>query len=90
MRLQLDSTQLSSVENRQADAVGANGSARNAYAQSSGAGDTIGLSGVSNALHQFTTDRAARLQQLASAVQNGSYRVSSSAVSSAIVQNGLL
>lgn len=90
MRLQLDSSQLSTVGNQAAEAVQDSGqAARSASSRSAGAGDTISLSGASNALNQFTTDRAARIQQLTAAVQNGSYRVSSSALSGAIVRNGL-
>jgi anti-sigma28 factor (negative regulator of flagellin synthesis) len=90
MRLQLDSSQLSTVDNRPAEAVTDSGqTSRAAYARGAGSGDSISLSGASNALNQFTTDRAARIQQLTAAVQNGSYKVSSAAVSSAIVQNGL-
>ena len=90
MRLQLDSSQLSTVDNRAAEAVTESGQAvRGASARGAGAGDTISLSGASNALNQFTAHRSARLQQLTAAVQNGSYHVSSSALSSAIVRNGL-
>jgi anti-sigma28 factor (negative regulator of flagellin synthesis) len=88
MRLQLDSTQLSSVESRQTEAVGANG-AGHSSGRSSGAGDSISLSSVSNALHQFTADRTARISQLAASVQNGSYNVSSSKLSAAIVSSAL-
>jgi anti-sigma28 factor (negative regulator of flagellin synthesis) len=90
MRLQLDSSQLSTVDNRAAEAVTEGGqAARGASSRGAGAGDSIALSGVSNALHQFSADRSARIQQLTAAVQNGSYHVSSSALSSAIVRNGL-
>ena len=89
MRLQLDSSQLSTVENRSAEAVSENGQSSRAANSRAGAGDSISLSGASNALNQFTMDRAAKIQQLTAAVQNGSYQVSSSAVSSAIVRNGL-
>jgi len=90
MRLQLDSSQLSNVDNRAAEAVAENGhAARAASARGAGAGDSISLSGTSNALNQFETHRSARIQQLTAAVQNGSYHVSTSALSSAIVRNGL-
>jgi anti-sigma28 factor (negative regulator of flagellin synthesis) len=89
MRLQLDSTQLSSVDNRAAEAVSGNGQSSRAAYSRAGSGDTISLSGASNALNQFATHRAARIQQLTAAVQSGSYNVSSSALSSAIVRNGL-
>ena len=90
MRLQLDSSQLSTVDTRAAEAVAESAQAsRAASSRGPGTGDSISLSGASNALNQFTTDRAARIQQLTAAVQNGSYKVSSAAVSSAIVENGL-
>jgi anti-sigma28 factor (negative regulator of flagellin synthesis) len=90
MRLQLDSTQLSTVKNGAAEAVTESGqAARGASSRSAGAGDSISLSGASNALNQFAADRSARIQQLTAAVQNGSYHVSSSALSGAIVRNGL-
>jgi anti-sigma28 factor (negative regulator of flagellin synthesis) len=89
MRLQLDSSQLSTVENRAAEAVSDNGQSSRAAYSRAGAGDSISLSGASNALNQSTMDRAAKIQQLTAAVQSGSYNVSSSALSSAIVRNGL-
>jgi len=89
MRLQLDSSQLSTIENRSAEAVSENGQSSRAAYSRAGAGDSISLSGASNALNQFTTDRAAKIQQLTATVQNGSYHVSSSVLSSAIVRNGL-
>lgn len=89
MRLQLDSTQLSSVDNRPAEAVGEAGQSGRGHASAAGAGDSISLSGASSALSQFATDRAARVQRLTAAVQSGSYQVSSAAVSAAIVGNGL-
>jgi len=90
MRLQLDSSQLSTAGKQAAEAVTDSGQAsRASSSRSAGAGDTISLSGASNALNQFATERAGRIQQLAAAVQNGSYHVSSSALSSAIVRNGL-
>lgn len=90
MRLQLDSTQLSTVGNQATEGVADSGQAsRAAASRSAGAGDSISLSGASNALNQFAADRTARIQQLTAAVQNGTYQVSSSALSSAIVGNGL-
>ena len=90
MRLQLDSTQLSSVENRSAEAISESSqSPRDASGRVGGSGDSISLSGASNALNQLASGRAARIQQLTAAVQNGSYHVSSSALSGAIVRNGL-
>jgi anti-sigma28 factor (negative regulator of flagellin synthesis) len=90
MRLQLDSSQLSTVGNQAAEAVADSGqAARGASSRGAGTGDSISLSGASNALNQFTADRSARIQQLTAAVQNGSYHVSSAALSSAIIRNGL-
>ena len=90
MRLQLDSSQLSNIDARPADAVAETGqSARSAYGRVSGAGDSISLSGASSAFSKSSAERAARIQQLTAAVQNGSYRVPAAAISSAIVRNGL-
>jgi anti-sigma28 factor (negative regulator of flagellin synthesis) len=91
MRLQLDSSQLSNIDARPADAVADTGqSARSAYGRiSGGAGDSISLSGASSAFSKSSAERAARIQQLTAAVQSGSYRVPAAAISSAIVRNGL-
>jgi anti-sigma28 factor (negative regulator of flagellin synthesis) len=48
-------------------------------------GDSIQISGASNALNSLSADRAARIQQLTAQVQGGFYRVSASLVSRAIV-----
>jgi anti-sigma28 factor (negative regulator of flagellin synthesis) len=40
-------------------------------------------------LNSLAADRAARIQQLTSAVQSGSYQVSSSFIGSAIVEHGV-
>lgn len=70
--------------------VGGPGSApRNAGRDSSGSQDTIRISSASSALNSFAADRAARIQQLTTAVQNGSYRVSGAAVAGAIVAHSL-
>ncbi len=90
MRLQLDSAQLSQVDNRPADAVSESGQSGRGSSTTAPAGDdSISLSGASNAVSQFATDRSARVQQLAAAVQGGTYQVSSAAVSAAIVGHGL-
>jgi anti-sigma28 factor (negative regulator of flagellin synthesis) len=52
--------------------------------ESSG-GDSIQISGPSNALNSFSADRAARIQQLTAQVQGGTYQVSGSLVGRAIV-----
>ncbi len=55
----------------------------------SAGGDSIQISGLSNALSSFAADRAARVQQLTALVQGGSYQVSSSQVGRAIVDNAV-
>jgi anti-sigma28 factor (negative regulator of flagellin synthesis) len=52
---------------------------------STAGGDSIQISGPSTALNSLSADRAARLQQLTAQVQGGSYQVSGSLVSRAIV-----
>jgi len=52
---------------------------------STAGGDSIQISGPSNALNVLSADRAARIQQLTAQVQGGSYRVSGSLVGRAIV-----
>lgn len=86
MRIQLDSSVTGAGDAGQAVSVGGPGSdSRRVGYGSSGAQDSIQISGASNALSSFSSDRAARIAQLTTAVQNGSYQVSSSAVSQAIV-----
>jgi hypothetical protein len=51
----------------------------------SSGGDSIQISGPSNALNSLSADRAARIQQLTAQVQGGTYQVSGSLVSRAIV-----
>lgn len=69
-----------------APAAGANNknTGRIAGGYSSG-GDSIQISGPSSALNSLSADRAARIQQLTAQVQSGSYQVSGSLVSRAIV-----
>jgi anti-sigma28 factor (negative regulator of flagellin synthesis) len=86
MRLQLDSSVTGAGDAGQAAAVGGAGSnSRRVGYGGSGGQDSIQISGASSALNTFSSDRAARIAQLTTAVQNGSYQVSSSAVSRAIV-----
>ena len=86
MRLQLDSSVTGAGDAGQATAVGGAGSnSRRVGYGGSGGQDSIQISGASSALNTFSSDRAARIAQLTTAVQNGSYQVSSSAVSRAIV-----
>jgi flagellar biosynthesis anti-sigma factor FlgM len=47
--------------------------------------DKVSLSGTSSALSASSSDRSARITQLTQAVQNGTYQVSSRAISQSIV-----
>ena len=86
MRLQLDSSVTGAGDAGQAASVGGAGSNSHCAGYSgSGAQDSIQISGASNALSTFSSDRAARIAQLTTSVQNGSYQVSPSSVSRAIV-----
>jgi anti-sigma28 factor (negative regulator of flagellin synthesis) len=55
----------------------------------SGSHDSVAVSGASSAWASSFSDRAARIGQLAAAVQNGTYHVASSAVSQAIVAGAI-
>jgi anti-sigma28 factor (negative regulator of flagellin synthesis) len=91
MRLQLDSTPAGGAGGvSQATPAGGLGSNSNRVgAGSSGSGDSIQISGASSALNRLAADRTAQIQQLTSAVQSGSYQVSSSLIGSAIVEHGI-
>lgn len=96
MRLQLDSTPGGPGGAGgpggpgQATPAGGSGSNSNRVGSgSSGAGDSILISGASSALNRLAADRTAQIQQLTSAVQSGSYQVSSSLIGNAIVQHGI-
>ncbi len=91
MRLQLDSTSAGGPGGvGQATPAGGSPSSSNRIAPgSSGSGDSIQISGASSALNRLAADRAAQIQQLTSAVQSGSYQVSSSLVSNSIVEHGI-
>ena len=52
---------------------------------STAGGDSIQISAPSNALNSLSANRAGRIQQLTAQVQGGSYQVSGSLVSRAIV-----
>ena len=58
-------------------------------ARGNSGGDSIQLSGPSAILNRMSVDRAQRVQQLAAAVQSGSYDVSASRISNAIVGHAL-
>ena len=91
MRLQLDST-AAGGPGGVGQAIPAGGSGSNSIRiapGSSGSGDSIEISGASSALNRLAADRAEQIQQLTSAVQSGSYQVSSSLVGSAIVEHGI-
>jgi anti-sigma28 factor (negative regulator of flagellin synthesis) len=89
MILHLDSTSVTQAGNPGAVDAAEIGSRSSGRTPGSGSQDTIRISGASSALGRFATDRAARLAQLTAAVQNGSYRISGSAVASAIVAQSL-
>jgi len=91
MRLQLDSTAAGGPGGvGQATPAGGSGSNGNRIGSgSSGSGDSIQISGASSALNRLAADRADQIQQLTSAVQSGSYQVSSSLVSTSIVEHGI-
>ena len=93
MRLQLDSaltgTGITGTGESAPDGfpAGGSGSGSRSIGGASAGGDSIQISGASSALNRLSADRAARVQQLTAQVQKGSYNVSSSKVSQAIVGN---
>jgi anti-sigma28 factor (negative regulator of flagellin synthesis) len=91
MRLQLDSTAAGGPGGvgKAAPAGGSGSNSNRIGPSSSGSGDSIEISGASSALNRLASDRAAQIQQLTSAVQSGSYQVSSALVGSAIVEHGV-
>lgn len=52
-------------------------------------GDSVELSGTSQSVHYFQAARGARVAQLSKAVQNGSYSVTPSLISRALVGESL-
>lgn len=87
MRLQLDPA-LNGAEIGQAGGPGAPGAdSRRTGSGISGAQDSIQISGASSALNRLDADRAARIQQLTSAVQSGTYNVSASLIAGAMVNH---
>lgn len=87
MRLQLDSA-LNRTEIGQTGGVGAsNADSRRTGSGALGAQDSIQISGASSALNSLNADRAARIQQLTSAVQSGTYNLSSSLIAGAMVNH---
>lgn len=89
MRLQLDSA-LNGAEIGQTGGAGApDANSRRTGFENFGAQDSIQISGASSALNRLDTDRAARIQQLTSAVQSGTYSVSSSLIAGAMVNHAV-
>ena len=93
MRLQLDSV-LSGADSTKPGAIGQPAAAGDSGSgagrigsSASGTQDSIQISGPSSALNRLATDRVVRIQQLTSAVQGGSYQVSSAKVGRAIVEH---
>jgi anti-sigma28 factor (negative regulator of flagellin synthesis) len=90
MRLHLDSAVPKTVESGQTNSI--SGSASNSGVRGAGSSaskDSVAVSGLSSALNASSGERAARIQSLSAAVANGSYQVSSSAISSAIVGHAI-
>jgi anti-sigma28 factor (negative regulator of flagellin synthesis) len=94
MRLHLDSGVAATgitggAEAGQTESVsGARGGSGGSGTLSAG-GDSIQLSGPSAILNRLSADRAGRIQQLTSLVQSGSYNVSSSQISRALVDHAV-
>jgi flagellar biosynthesis anti-sigma factor FlgM len=90
MRLQLDSSTTRSGDTSQTAAASGFASGVNkGLAGLPGSSDSIQISSASSALNRIASDRAAKVNQLTAAVQNGSYQVSSSLISRAIVEYGV-
>jgi hypothetical protein len=90
MRLQLDAAVTGAGvtgagETSQTVPAGGSGSDSRRIGGDYAGADSIQISGPSSALNLLSTDRAARIQQLAAEVGNGSYNVPASEVSQAIV-----
>ena len=89
MRLQLDSESTKLADTSQAGSVAhslrGDGGVRRQDA--TGAGDRISLSGPSTTLKRLSEERSARVQQIAAAVRDGSYRASSAAIGASIVDH---
>jgi Anti-sigma-28 factor, FlgM len=97
MRIQLDSIQPGGAggvggigDVGQAAPAGGSGPGANRVGTGGpGAADSIQISGASSALNRLAADRTGQIQQLTSAVQSGSYQVSSALVGGAIVDHGI-
>ena len=96
MRLHLDTTSAAGSEAAGANSALAAAKETTAGLNTSGTGassasarDSVAVSGASSAFSASFSDRAARIGQLAAAVQNGTYHVSSAAISQSIVASAL-
>jgi anti-sigma28 factor (negative regulator of flagellin synthesis) len=98
MRLHLNPTTTTPADTAQGgtqgvargSSVAPSGAASTSDAQrSSGSQDSIAISGPSSAFNRLTTDRASRVEQVAALVRAGSYQISSSTLSSAIVGHSI-
>lgn len=88
MRLQLDSASTQTdIRSNEAQSVPATGSGYDSRRLTGSSPDSIRISGPSSALASLAADRAARIQQLTAQVQSGTYNVSSSLISQAIVSH---
>jgi hypothetical protein len=87
MRLQLDSSAVTSADNaRIASTATAGARPGSRTADRSGPNtDSIGISGTSAALSRLSGERSDRIQQLATAVRAGSYNIPGAAIASALV-----
>lgn len=94
MRLHLDSTVSTRADVGQATPLGSTPSvagSKSEALQTSGSGsqDSISISGPSSAINRLTSDRTARIDQIAASVRNGSYQIASSTLSNAIVAHSI-
>jgi Anti-sigma-28 factor, FlgM len=92
MRLHLDTSSLgpSRAGNAgQTAPAGGLGDSRKIGSSTSGAEDSIRISGASDALSRVFADRTARITQLTAAVQSGRYEAPSGAISRSIVDESL-
>lgn len=95
MRLQLDSSLTGTDSTRPGEightaATGVSGAeSRRIGSSASGGQDSIQISGASTALNRLNVDRAARMQQLTTAVQSGSYNVPGSRIAGSMVEHAI-
>jgi anti-sigma28 factor (negative regulator of flagellin synthesis) len=87
MRLQLDSSTVTSADNARIASTASAG-ARTGSRTVDRVGtntDSIGISGTSAALSRLSGERTERIQQLATAVRAGSYNIPSAAIASTLL-----